>query len=152
MKLTDKIKIELTEQDKEYIENKDLGDMCRYLDSLRSKTFKVGDVLVKKRKKVRLNWDINDDDEFRVETWEYVKVPHRKTNAKYVVVHVDSSGIPVVKRLSVNGKLTKTIQSLADVDFRSEIFEDDPDYAEAIILDKDAYDPIEYERGGKRKL
>jgi hypothetical protein len=150
MKLTDKIKIELTDEDKQYINNKDMSDMCRYLGSLRNRKFKVGDVLVKKRRKVTFDWSATSI--YRQEAWEYVKVPHRKTNAKYVVVHIDENGIPIVKRLSVNGKLTRAIQSLGDVDFRSEIFEEDPDYAEAVILDKREYDPIEYERNGKRKL
>lgn len=146
MKLSDKIEIELTEDDMLYIQNNVREDICRYLSSLRDRSFKIGDVLVKKIKKSRITKDCS-----HIDYWEHVMVPYRKVPAKYVVVHVDDNGIPTVKRLSVKGYFTGNIQSLADVDFRNEIFEEDPDMLEALLLNEDEFDPIRRERNRKRK-
>lgn len=147
MKLTKKIEIKLTERDKEYINSVDSTDICRYLESLRDKKFKIGDVLIKKKRKAIYNGSTQVYDH----EWVPVVVPYRNVPAKYIVVYIDDHGIPVVKRLSVTGKLTRTIQSLADIDFRTEIFQEDPDYAESMILGDEEFDPIKNERDGWRK-
>lgn len=149
MKLTDKIEIELTDADTEYIKSGCRDDISRYLAFLRDRSFEVGDVLVKKVKKRK--WQTNKNGAMDcIDYWDYVKVPYRKVPAKFVVVHVDENGIPTVKRLSVKGHFTNTIQSLADLDFRNEIYEEDPDYMEAMLLDFDEYDPIMVERNRKK--
>ena len=146
MKLSNKIEIELTNEDLEYIREKNTDDIAKYLSSLRDRKFKVGDVLVKKTRKTVM------DPKTYVQSyyWDYVMVPYRKVPAKFVVVHVDDYGIPTVKRLSVKGHFTGNIQSLADADFRSEIYEEDPDYIEALLLDEEEYDPIKIERNRKK--
>lgn len=137
MKLTDKIQIELSDIDKSYIKQSE--DMARYIAALRDRKFKVGDVLIKKKKYY----------ENGKEVWRIPKVQQRGTMRKFVVVHVDADGIPYIKKLSVRGHLLNGIKSLGDIDFRTEIYEEDPDYAEAILLDKPDFDPIEYERDKK---
>jgi len=142
MKLTDKINMTLSNEDKSHIS--ECEDMAKYLAFLRDHVFKVGDVLIKKKK----YWD----DKINGFIWKIPKVQVRGSMRKFIIVHVDSVGIPYIKKLSVKGHLLEGIKSLADVDFRTEIYEKDPDYAEAIILGKEDFDPIEYERDGKREF
>ena len=145
MKLSEKIETELSQEDKEYIANIDKG-IAKYLSFLRDSKFKVGDVLVKKVRKHAHNRKTGSYEEY----WDYVMVPYRKVPAKFVVVHVDKHGLPTVKRLSVKGHFTGNIQSLANTDWRNEIYEEDPDYLEALLLDQDEYDPILRERNRKK--
>ncbi len=61
---------------------------------------------------------------------------------KFIVVHVDSNGVPYMKELSKNGDATGGVISPVRVDGgysmikqAEYVFEVDPDYADAIILD-----------------
>lgn len=146
MKLTDKIDISLSESDLAEINKSNANDMSKFMARLRDSKFNIGDVLIKRTKR---SWYEGNK---LMSAWQTVMVPYRSVPRKFVVVHVDEHGIPSVKPLTVTGKLGKDIKCFNDIDFRYEIFEEDPDYAAAIILGDEEYDPIEHERnGGRRK-
>ena len=107
----------------------------------RCKQFKVGDYLIGRH--MDYNGNIGD-------TVESVSL---KTPEKFVVVYLNTEGIPYYKRVDAKGKawgpLTCCIVSdrsniTRDVKFTGSKYymELDPDYADAIILDsKDGFDP-----------
>ena len=131
----------LTPEDRAIIDS--LGrDVGKYLDTIkRAQQFKLDDFLV-----LRIGLYGN-----KVST---------QTNSygapiKYKVVHVDTHGIPFVKRVNKNGEPMGRVSScigMDDDEYFNETavfsFELDPDYADSILL-QDNYDPTSLHRSKK---
>jgi hypothetical protein len=97
------------------------------------KNFKVGQVLVKKLEV----WDHNTDTK---------SVQLEKNNAgavqKYVVCNKIDDVIIVCRKFKIDGEIGKQIEILANASFGNVMYEEDPDEADAILLEYD-YDPTE---------
>ncbi len=124
-------KVKLASHELDYIKERERA-MTETINTLRNLSrFKEGDFLI------AFHYSSGYGDHRKRPVTNSYGVPK-----KFIVVHVDVNGIPYMKELSKNGDATGSILSPIRVDGgysmvkQAEfIFEVDPDYADAIILD-----------------
>ncbi len=117
----------LTKNDLDRIKNSyEANPVNRYLKAKNRFGFKVGDVLIRKRKS-----GYGDTSTWKVETIsDRSPVPK-----KFIYVHENDLGVGYIKQIKSNGKeLCDNIQCLDDLDFTWTTYEVDPDYIDHIVL------------------
>jgi hypothetical protein len=105
-----------------------IGDILRVLE--KCKNFKEGDFLIEKT-------DYKGKMRYTIDAYSCI--------VKYKVIHVDKHGGPWIKKINLNGKLSKEMEGLVSRMLHDEYhYEIDPRYVDHVIMgNADAYDPLD---------